>query len=921
MMLSPSLVEVHLHQTLYETNTLNLVLQLLKFSSGTLSLLSIFLPSHVKRRKVDLSYVNSVEWEESLVKLEASATLSFRSSTPLRKLLLDYLHKVEPILRDTSASWDSSQVECVLNQNLRSTFDGASLQVLAENGFDVTDVVSWSWILSSDSVDLAVQRYTVLAADLRKTRKGIIPKFVLLQLLRASYVGHFALKEVIKSVLADLQISQEKKQYSGWGWVTRVCLVIRLLRHARRVAPDCLDDIALIIGHLFSDYYKAGRTLERPELQRLTHIFNRFLTLIAFTPAKSPFNAYRQQQNAQLALVRLMVTFQPQLPITREGYRALISVQLLHRKTKHERTWAEAKSPSWPPWRQIRSGIEQDLEYPGKESRVMKLLRRMNEAGYAHGEWEKSAAVLAGWDTDKSPTIQTRAILTRPTRPWTTSPRRARSSDGPALWAARIRATRSRREAWASFCAYEKSTDPTDASKMEFQPYFAMLEKLLVHAVEKDCHTASAYTPGDVKEVFQDSSNPRDLIYIEKDVPSVEEFYQQMLRMGVKPGGNLLSGLLKSAPNISAGFSYIQDSRWDDDTKLVLRHAEDYSPTVIRQTLSTVPDHTLAALIELLSRHGFDDEPFFRLRGEGSFDGGKDPSRKETITPFVYAWELLTASRSSNPRLWNALLEGSLVSLTELRSMAMRKTLNSSAIRDMKYSMWSCLWTTFGTFSRPWHVHPDLETFRHAAGIISAMLKDRRVHVTTARYGWLAKNIFLHAIYGRRITPFLPPATTPLLVVPEGRDLQLLVRVLVSTHDIDGLVALVRWLNGHAATLESLNRYPDSTDNAELLSGEGLPPLRNVLCAIRLFLEGSVPHSLDGHESIAFETPFAVDAETVREARLHCALLGWPSDAEVELFMSHEGHWLERVARDADLVAAKRSRHGKNETKGSEGQR
>ncbi|EXJ94699.1 hypothetical protein A1O1_03096 [Capronia coronata CBS 617.96] len=866
--------------------------------------LSTFLPSNVRGKKVDLSYVNPVEWEESFIEDKASNAATFRSSTPLRKLVLDYLRKIEPAIRDPSVDWDSAELEDVLAQNLRSTFDTVSLEVLATTGFDVADVASWSWIFSSQTVDLAVQRYTLLVEDLRRSQKPAMPKFVLLQLLRAHSISNFALKEIIKSILAELKTSQETKQYSGWGWITRVCLIVRLLRHARRVAPDCLGDISLIIGHLFSDYYGAERPLARLESSRLTHVFNRFLTLIALTPAKTPFNAYQQQQNAQLALVRLMVAFEPQLPITREGYRALITVQLLHRKTKHERIWAEAKAPSWPPWRQIRSGIEQDLEYPGKESRVMKLLGRMNEAGYVHGEWEKSAAVLAGWDTDKSPTIQTRSILTRPSRPWKTSPRRTNASEGPALWAARIRATRSRREAWASFCAYEKSTDP---SRVQYLPYFAMLEKLLVQTVTTDSQYGAAYTPGDVKEVFEDSVNPRDLIYIERDVPSAEEFYQHMLRMGVKPGGSILSGLLKSAPNISAGFSYIQDSRWDELTKRVLRHAGDYSPTVIRQTLSTVPDHTLAALIGLLSRHGFEDEPEFRSTGESTFGGSNRPRANETTTPFAYAWELLNVGRSTNPRLWNALLEGSIACLMEARGMALRDNVDSWTVRDMKYGIWLRLWMTFGASSRPWHIHPDLETFRQAARIVSLLLKDRRLHVPTSRYSWFAKAIFLHAVYGRRITPFLPPATVPLLVVPEARDLQLLVRVLVLTHDVDGLVALVQWLNGHAKAFESLNKHQDvSSDDLEPSWTGHLPPLHNILCAIRLFLEGSPPRSVDGHDAISFETPLRVNSETIQEARLHCATLGWPTDAEIELFLSRDGNWIRRVAHDAELAASRR---------------
>ncbi|KAJ4679674.1 hypothetical protein HRR93_002632 [Exophiala dermatitidis] len=870
--------------------------------------LSKFLPSHARPRKIDLSYMNTVDWENGIVDAETPLAPSFRSSTPLRKLLLDYLYNIEPILQDSAVDWDAEHLDGTLAQNLRTTFNAASCKVLAATGFDVTDVASWSWILSSSTIDIAVQRYTLLTDDLRRSGSQPPPKFILLQLLRASHISHFALKELIKSILTDLRMAQENKHYPGWGWVTRVSLVVRLLRHARRVAPDCLEDISLIIGHLFSDYYATERLLERPELQRLTHLFNRFLTLIALSPATAPFNAYPQQQNAQLRLVRLMVAFQPQLPLTREGYRALITVQLLHRKTESERIWAEAKSPSWPPWRQIRSGIEQDLEYPGKESRVMKLLRRMNEAGYAHGEWERSAAVLAGWDTDKSPTIQTRAILTPPPRPWTLLDPQTRASDGPDLWAARIRATRSRREAWASFCAYEKSTD---SSKVRYQPYFAMLEKLLVKTVAADSRAGVAYTPGDVKEVFEDSTNPRDLIYIEKDVPSAEEFYQHMLQMGIRPGGHLLSALLRNAPDVRAGFAYVHDSRWDALTKRVLCQAEDYSLTVIRNALNAVPGHALAALIGLLARHGFDDELILQWRAQQT-------GIRETVTPFGYAWELLSVARSSDSRLWNALLEGACFCLNETKIAAAdgRLQVDPAILRGMKYDMWWRLWTTFGPSERPHRVHADLATFRHAAGIVSAMIKDRRLQLSPTRLGLFAKSIFLQAVYGRRVAAFLPPASTPVLVVPDQRDLRLLVRVLVSTHDIDSLVALVRWLNEHAETFAASNMYQGSIHADELdhnlLSGGELPPLRGVLCAIRLLLEGYSSSSSDGHGHEWFRTPLLVPAQTLEEVRTQCAPLGWPSDAEVEMFLSSEAGWLARVAHDADVTAFKHARRERN---------
>jgi hypothetical protein len=690
------------------------------------------------------------------------------------------------------------------------------------------------------------------------------------------------------------------------------------------VAPDSFDDVSLIIEHLFSEYYMIQEgPLQRPELQRLSHIYNRFLSLMALPAVKAPFNAYVVQQNAQLALVRLMVAFKPQLPLTREGYRALIAVQLLHRKTGHERAWAEAKSPSWPPWRQIKSGIEQDLEYPGKKSRVMRLLLRMNEAGYMHGTWEKSAAVLAGWDTDRSPTIQTRAILMQQRQPWSLPPQKStvidgRSNDKAELWAARIRATRSKREAWASFCAFERSTE---SSERQYQPYFAMFEKLLAPTAIANSTLGSEYVPGDVKEVFEDSSNPRDLIYVEREVPSVNEFYESMLRAGIYPGGSLLGSLLNHAPNIEAGLSYIQDSRWDEVTKDVLHHAEDYPPATIRHTLNRLPGLCLAAYIWLLGRHGYDATPAF-YSNISSFDLATGESRisKRTVSPLLYAWQLLSVAGSTDVRAWNAFLKGALLCIRDVKAMSSRGGLVSGDGRAIKHEIWRHLWAQFHPKSQGFNMHPDLEFFRHLAGIISILVKDvnhRRLRVPIERFGYLAKSTFLRVVHGQAITTLSPLPTTPILVIPKAGDLRLMVGLLVSVGDIDGLTALLRWLNTHAETFALMNQpsRSDTETTSNSNSDHDLPPLRSVLCAIRLFLAGnpgtaSTSHMGDGVSW--FQTPFSVQEETVEHAMQHCKALGWPTDDEVKLFLAREGGWMERMARTVGR-GARRSKQSKPE--------
>jgi hypothetical protein len=864
------------------------------------NLMSIFLPAHAHEKKADLSHVNPLDWEQAVRKLEHPSTPAFRTSTPLRQILVDYMTTVEPLLHDDPTAFESSDMEDKVTIALKDTFHEGNLKVLDEIGHDVADVASWSWIFSAQNVDRAIRRYTTFAEDMRRAERGRIPRFVLLQILRAPTMSASALKELMNSILTELRASEDKKQYFSWNWVTRVCLVVRLLRHTRQVAPECFADVSSIIRHLFFEYYAVqNRTLgqEHPELLRLSHIFNRFLSLTALSTVNTPYNTYLAQQNAQLTLVRLMVTFKPQLPLTREGYRALIAVQLLHRKTGPERQWAEAKSPSWPPWRQIQSGIERDLVYPGRESRVMKLLGRMTEAGYKHGTWEKSAAVLAGWDTDKSPTIQTRAILMRSRQPWRAPPRSrtvldSQSNDDAEVWAARIRATRSKREAWASFLAYEKSTK---MSKRWYQPYYAMFDKLLAPTVASGSLLESSYVPGDLKEVFEDSSTARDMIYIEREVPSVDEFYEVMLRAGFYPGGHLLGSLLNHAPSIAAGVAYIHDSRWTEVTKDVLVHAEKYPSPVIRDNLNRLPVRSLSAFVWLLGRYGNDDSrPTFSCQ-TSSFDVVSGQSRTNTLTvsPLSYAWQLLDAGEVADVRVWNAYLRGAYVCICDAKSRSEGGHPAFGDDRAVKHEIWRRLWKRFHPRNEELDVRPDLEFFRRLAAVVAVQVRDanhRRLHVPVRRFGHLTKATFLRAVYGQNVVrPFFPPPTVPVVAVPGADDLRLLLKILVMLHDVDGVLALVRWMNEHAETF-------GSDDGTTPSDPDGNSP-RSVLCALRLFLEGGPPpDSTAGHEGVRFHTPLLVDPDTVEQAQKYCAPLGWPSDDEVRVFLSRKADWLKRVA-------------------------
>jgi len=217
--------------------------------------------------------------------------------------------------------------------------------------------------------------------------------------------------------------------------------------------------------------------------------------------------------------------------------------------------------------------------------------------------------------------------------------------------------------------------------------------------------------------------------------------------------------------------------------------------------------------------------------------------------------------------------------------------------RTIKHEVWRCLWEQFNPKTEL-KLQPDLESFRHLAGIITSVVRDanhRRLHIPSRRLGSLAKSIFLRAIYGHSVADFLPLHTFPILVLPEPSDLKLMTRILVSVSDIEGTIALVKWMNEHAEAFMSKGKHSLSrAGNAS--KDQALTPIRSVLCIIRLFFEGSPEYPGDG-QTFSFETPLIVRAEMIEKARGVCGPLDWPSDEEVGIFVSREWDWLQRVAR------------------------
>ena len=810
---------------------------------------------------------------------------AFRSNQGLRSILALYLNSLAPLLPDLDRSATNVQGPSPLDRQLLSVFSEHVVNFLAVKGLEPADVTSWAWIFDSDTTTQSVARFVALADELREQNRPNIPRFVALQLLRAESMNATSLQALLSSLRRSADehplhvveadgtsiIEIEQARATAWDHNSAMVLAVRLLRHARLVSPDIFDDIIeLACMMLFSIRDKIDG------FRQLTYMCNRLLTLTSLPTSVRSRRSAREQQKAQLSLLRRMLAQKPQVPITREGYRALIKLQLLHEKTEEEQEWASAKSESWPPWQKSKMGMEDKLEYPGKESRAMKMLRRMAEAGYAHQAWEKAAAILAGWDTDKSPTIQSRAVLDMPPMAAFVSLFDDVGDDSPyvtaQLWTARIVATRSVREAWACFAEYRQTIK--DADK-RVDPYHAMFEKLLARPRQAKTRDNNVL-PGDGKETWLDPASGRDLVYLAKEVPSNEDFYDQMITDGVRPAGRLLTLLVRNAKTLDAGIQYLQSSTYTELKKDVLLHSWNYPDLVIRDTISSIPNHFFAAFLGLLSRV-YDPDIMTTTYVAYSSKQWKSPTGN-LVKPQGYALNLLFASETTYVPAYNAILEGAYLRLENgrLQPEQTRRSLKSRKIFQFALIVVNNM--------EKRDIQPDLTTFHRFGSILRLCLKPPVTWSPSSRMALRGvKRVFTSVVYGTHKHKWLCTTSTErIITTPDPEHLRLLIEILGMEQDIAALLELTEWMSQHSERLQE--------NYAGMASGE--KSMKKALLGLRVFLEGAWANDLDWDMGISVATE-----EQITQTAEKLQSLGWPTPEEMVAFVQVYYSWLGRLRK------------------------
>ncbi|KAL9033556.1 MAG: hypothetical protein Q9180_005884 [Flavoplaca navasiana] len=505
------------------------------------------------------------------------------------------------------------------------------LKLLDYRGYTLKDFAVWNWILTGKTaMDAALRLQLVRKQQCEATADlGRVPRFVFQKLLLRNDMTAEALSIFIQQIWQFLSYkNQQNKCCDGTeqhllrgtgesvGLDELSTIVVRLLRHVRKVWPAAITDIA----ELWVTHAQKNGT----NISRLAFHYNRILQLIALPSDESPYQSLHHRQRAFFILFRRMIDPSLRLEISREGYRALIQIQLAHQKTASEREWALLKGLTWPPYKEDRTGMDVDIQSESGVSRATTVLRDAAARGYGPREWERAAAILAGIDDDQSPTIQTRSLSSVPRCSRASLPpgrehesdriRMKSQSHAAASWTARIKATRTLQEAWMCFLICRDQGTP-----MIPQLYEVMFEKVIYNGKRKqdtrkedDLKAQVSSTskqravPGDGKEVAESDVSHNQAISTREPLPTINSLFEHMLGHGVRPSGQLLELLLSHAQSYEEGVEFLQQSTLHHSVKAALLSLQTLTAndaaTFDGTLLKKVPDWLFAAWINLLCK-------------------------------------------------------------------------------------------------------------------------------------------------------------------------------------------------------------------------------------------------------------------------------------------------------------------------------
>lgn len=480
-----------------------------------------------------------------------------------------------------------------------STITRERIGIVANLGYCQEDASTWAEILLHADVKEAA---TMLASTMRAHGPESIPPSLLLQFLKRYYIPAHVLRDFISHADQVFRSRSSIDQNSNEAVFDVFC---HIARHVRKVWPAGLSRTAIFLLDNLAPLTAEEYLSDEDYAFWMTDTLNRAMGVIVAPTAIEPIRNNVYQEAALVLMLQFMNSHNPTLQITRRGYRAVVLLQLAQRKTETEQQWAEVKALSWPPWKNERTAMDRYITADGQGmSKAASTLLRMRNAGFRPLGWERTAMIYAGWDVDRTPTIQTLALL---------GMHGSRFQTDTAEWAGRITCTRTAQEAWAAYLAYEDELQKEKATPSDQDVYLALLRKLHKEDFRRsnkgdDMSNKASYEPpkgfprkwplfpGDMKEVWPLPSSTHLHTYTRSEVPTMHDFYKHMQSHGIVPRGHCLAYLVAEARNLETGFQYLYESQDARDVVAPLIHVKQDTD------ISKVPIPVYIAFIRLLCR-------------------------------------------------------------------------------------------------------------------------------------------------------------------------------------------------------------------------------------------------------------------------------------------------------------------------------
>ncbi|GBF62118.1 hypothetical protein TMEN_4651 [Trichophyton mentagrophytes] len=871
----------------------------------------------------------SAEKEKIISKLEANLNAARSVRIEYSLLVARYLHQIYPLLRtDVTRGSD-------LDNALLTVFDDDALAYLSKRGYSVGDVMAWAWVLATPDAYLAAMRYH------RLVEEAAVPVFVLMFLLRRVDIDEPSFKllleqcrRLLNSMVQD-DISSTPKDSGPNTSSTPVqnvkgdsalamTILVRLANLARNVAPRALLNIAELFTTSFA-HLTSTKDLDKlgpKKARRVTELYNKFIQRLAGWCRVEPYHSAKLQQRAVFHILREMETYNPPLPVNKASYQAITQILLASKMTKAERQWDSFKAVSWPPWKEDRLGIDAE-KTEGSKSKAMESMAHMQQAGYRFAEWDRAASVVAGWDTDGTPTIQKRTRLPDPS--WQLL-EESQSPSEPLVWAARIRATRTLREAWACYVSSQQQN-----VCLTEQIIHEIVEKLIasertrgqISQLEQFGSQASTFTPSDGgKEVHPEPTSPRDLIYVPSEPPSLPEFLQQTFSQDFPLPDKVLVLILRHTSSLKQGLDYINHSSLSKDQIYALFSPSSQQGKERLEVLNSIHDATFSAVIRFLCRcasHSTVNRIADRIEALNAMFpiilprySDLEPNQGRALAHAVF---LMEQRRPRYMSAWHNLLKAVAIGSRPFhnfhrlglapgvnRVFAWEETLrlveymkaNSIAL-DLRCIQLMC--NGFAGLLQTLHLHPN--AVKAGGRAMSHILSLGPSHATLDRplttqtpdemveHGLSLLrcqiNRFLPLYRGQQPTG-APPAdnATPSngVVIPSPSILHSLIRAFGRGRDRQTIVSIFRVLQAEAHELRRVTN--------ERRGGRRM--LRRAVVACRTFLENDLAGPRDGREGcpqVRWQThPLIQEARRLVDGTE--AMAPWPSDEEVDAYIQHE---------------------------------